>query len=52
MSKRKVTFEDGDGEYELDLSDAPKKKVGHDLIFGFYDCPYTIAFTNPLYDPL
>ncbi|XP_062387849.1 CD2 antigen cytoplasmic tail-binding protein 2 [Sardina pilchardus] len=27
MSKRKVTFEDGDGEYDLDLDDVPKKKI-------------------------
>lgn len=27
MSKRKVTFDDGDGEHDLDLDDVPKKKM-------------------------
>lgn len=39
MSKRKVTFEDGDGE--ITLEDVPKKKVGLMLllIFNYTLCP-------------
>ncbi len=36
MSKRKVTFEDGDGE--ITLEDVPKKKVGSIQLFNVVFC--------------